>query len=304
MNRDTPKRISELGIRNFALEKFYQRIVLKKQRFHGEGSYSSISDDDNWVGFCNFVSIDDQAFQKFRRYMVLHDVLEHVTFQTANLYLEMIKPRFEVSEISHLARNFDQIGDPFEFNFKSVGKASSLFFRYLKVASDIKILFGDKFNSVAEIGVGFGGQIQLLNQLVSVDEYHLFDLPSVQKMATKYLNLNQIWKINSDILQSKPENDYDLIISNFAFSELKRVHQEQYFSQVIERSRCGYITWNHLSEQFLDGMNIDELISRKPDIAVVSEHLSPTVTNQILVWGVKNLDRLWALSGSNRRPTD
>ena len=302
MRDDLFNRIHEMGFKNFLREKFHQRFKLNKSIFKGEGGNSSISDSDHWVGYCNLIAKDEKAFVKFRQYRVLHDVLEHVTFQTANLYLDSIRPRFTNSEILHLAKKFDAVGRPLTYYFHEVGKVSSLFFRYLKVASDIELLFGNKLKVIAEIGVGFGGQLVVLSHLVPFKECYLFDLTSTRLMASKYLRANGILNVNSG--NSIIAESYDLVISNFAFSELKRVQQEKYFTNIIQNSRRGYITWNNLSEHYLDGMSIGEFVERKPGTKVVTEELAPQHTNYILIWGIENFDSLWALSGSNRRPTD
>lgn len=132
MNKTLKDRVREMGVINFVSEKFHREVQLNKSSFQGNGGNSSISDDDNWVGYCDFVTSNLAAFHSFRRYKVLHDVLEHVTFPTAVHYLKAVEPRFKKSHMRNLAQDFDRIGNPFKYRFQELGKISSLFFDTLK----------------------------------------------------------------------------------------------------------------------------------------------------------------------------
>ena len=64
--------------------------------------------------------------------------------------------------------------------------------------------------------------------------------------------------------------EYDLVISNYAFLELSREIQDMDFEKVISRSREGYITWNSLSYDLLDGYSEDELFEKISGSSVIA----------------------------------
>ena len=81
------------------------------------------------------------------------------------------------------------------------------------------------------------------------------------------------------------EGDYDFVISNYAFSELVRDIQDIYLNRVILRSRAGYITWNTLSYEELNGYSLEELLEKIPGSRVIAEEPLTKENNCIIVWG-------------------
>ena len=79
----------------------------------------------------------------------------------------------------------------------------------------------------------------------------------------------------------------DLVISNYAFSELTRSVQEIYLQNLILKSARGYITWNSLSERELSGYNLAELIRLIPNSQIIPERPYTGSGNVIIIWGHK-----------------
>ena len=46
-------------------------------------------------------------------------------------------------------------------------------------------------------------------------------------------------------------NQYDLVISNYAFTELPREIQTVYYEKIISKSAKGYITYNDITPEEL-----------------------------------------------------
>jgi hypothetical protein len=65
----------------------------------------------------------------------------------------------------------------------------------------------------------------------------------------------------------------DLVISNYAFSELSRDVQKKYIDGVIKKSNCFYIIDNHLSKNLYQtpGFTYEELASELSDYDIVIE---------------------------------
>ena len=177
-------------------------------------------------------------------------MLEHVNQQQGSKYLELIVSRddgfFEkaIKSINQL----DEVGGPLKYKYDTpLGQMllSPTSLRYLKVASDINGLFGNSFECISEIGGGYGGQALVNDQLLQVKHVEIFDIPIVNQLITKYLNipvLNGSFSVST--LNQATEKSYDLVISNYAFSELPIELQLQYIKKVIAKSKCGYLTMN------------------------------------------------------------
>jgi hypothetical protein len=77
----------------------------------------------------------------------------------------------------------------------------------------------------------------------------------------------------------------DLVISNYAFSELSRELQKQYLENVILPSKRGYITWNSSSVGHEKCYSIDELVRAIPNSRIKAEVPNTGVGNVIIFWG-------------------
>ena len=149
--------------------------------------------------------------------------------------------------------------------------------------------FGDLSNlKICEIGVGYGGQARIiLAKFPQVASYTLIDLQSALNLSEKYLSYFS--DIQADLrlktLDNLGDDDYDLVISNYAFSELSRAIQELYLAKIINRSKHGYITYNDISSANLASYKISEyknLIHK--NIKILEEVPQTHPLNKIVVW--------------------
>jgi hypothetical protein len=187
--------------------------------------------------------------------------------------------------------NFNRIGGPEKHHYKNLGWLAPSLLRYLKVDAEIVALFGDldDFN-VCEIDGGFGGQFYVSSRMHKIESWTIYDLPSVLQLQRKFLdscgdvNLGQIkFKSGIDIAPVSG----DLLISNYAFSELTRGIQEKYITWMFENFSSGYITWNTLSETSLGGFKLTELTDSISKLKVLEEAPLTAPGNQILYWNGK-----------------
>ena len=81
--------------------------------------------------------------------------------------------------------------------------------------------------------------------------------------------------------------DYDLVISNYAFSELRREVQDMYLEKIILRSKRGYITWNSISLKNFGGYSVNELLAKIPGSIRIDERPLTDPDNCIIIWGNK-----------------
>jgi len=142
-----------------------------------------------------------------------------------------------------------------------------------------------KGGDLVEIGVGYGGQCRIID-LLGVGELHsytLLDVHVVVDLAEKYL---KHFPITCKLLRSDVWfAEYDLVISNYAFSELDRETQEFYLP-VLQRSERGYITYNNVSPAEFNSLSVEEICD------ATGGHVIPEVPlthegNCIIVWGTK-----------------
>jgi hypothetical protein len=252
----------------------------------------SLSDNGSYTDACNDAVYEQDAFDVFKRDPRYTRILEHVSEELGSKYLEIVRQqspalieRYEMFKIN------DLLGNPVICTYPMVGDTSPSTLRYVKVLSDIVEIFGDvKYDKVAEIGAGYGGQVLINDQIMKVSEYHLFDLPPVLSLISKYLEshlLNGSYKTYT-INQHNGGVDYDLVISNYAFSELPLSIQEKYISKILTKSRRGYLTMNSgkkdspFQGEFMTLERMKELL---PEIKVYSENPENAAGNYVIVWG-------------------
>ena len=233
-----------------------------------------------------------KKFSVFKRNRHYQAILEHVTRDQGARYLEIVKRDSpELLQKIELFKDNDIVGSPVVFDYPDAGVISPTTLRYIKVASDLKNLFGNEIgNHIVEIGVGYGGQALINDRAFNIMEYELFDLPPVLSLVSKYLE-SHILKCayKTSTLNQKTGNDtYDLVISNYAFSELPSCLQMKYIEKIISKSKKGYLTMNsglNKTSGAKAKLTIDQLKSYLPPFEVIKEDPLTGPENYIIVWG-------------------
>jgi len=278
-----------------------RRVVNRVNRF--VNNLSPISADpmksDSEASFysntVDAINLDPKLFQKFRRIYNYREILEHMTYNQGMIYLRKIRadnPGFKLE--TYFPHLNDSIGSPRIFKFEGF-KCSPTTIRYLSVALDIKSTFpeGD-IKDIVEIGAGYGGQSSILQDLLRIEKYVIYDLPNVQELIGNYLDsLGKMGCIEFREIEDGLETAFDLAISNYAFSELPKLIQEIYLKTVLSKSKSGYMIMNSglsdytgRSEGKLSLANIRKYL---PNSVVVQEKPLTSRDNYILLWG-KNLN--------------
>jgi len=124
---------------------------------------TSATDFSAYTSYCQQAAEDPEVFARFKASDVYQIVLEHVNYSQGKQYLDLIiaqSPEF-LDHIESFRMN-DSIGDPTVFDYAPIGRMSPTTLRYMKVASDLTILFGDLNGaSIVEIGGGTEGSAKL-----------------------------------------------------------------------------------------------------------------------------------------------
>lgn len=265
-------------------------IVLKEQP--GNSTKTSVSDSWAYTDFCLKASNDVFTFSNFRKNKVYRRILEHVNVRTGQLYLdEIIKIRKELLlDIDKIKEN-DLYGNPDLYEYNGVGKISPSTLRYVKVFADLLRMFNklDEYK-IAEIGVGYGGQCRIINSIAKPKEYTLIDIKPALLLAQRYLDgydMSSTIKYKTiDDLSTYIKN-YDLVISNYAFTELRREIQEVYLDKIILNSKRGYITYNEITPNYFKSYKKKELLSVIPNSHIIEETPLTHYKNCIIIWGNK-----------------
>ena len=84
------------------------------------------------------------------------------------------------------------------------------------------------------------------------------------------------------------QRDYDLVLSNYAFTELPRSVQDIYLNKVILRSKRGYITYNETTPSEFNSYKSSELIEIISGSRIFKEEPLTHPKNCIIVWGEDN----------------
>jgi phospholipid N-methyltransferase len=276
------KILEKIKYRFLRRNKFKNFLSIKLLRSKSDnGSYSIAVEE---------ALTNKKKFNNFKSNIFYQVVLEHVSYPQGLEYLNIIK------RDSNLIKNIDkflindQIGNPKKYYYEELKtKISPTTLRYIKVASDIKKIFKDEITDIVEIGCGYGGQYLILDQVMKINHYILMDLPNVNKLIDKYLehhSLNSSYETKTiDQLQSNKQ--FDLVISNYAFSELPPQTQISYIKKILLKSKNGYLTMNSGKENSVlkKHLLLEEIKNYIKDITILEEEPNTYEGNYIIIWG-------------------
>ena len=129
----------------------------------------------------------------------------------------------------------------------------------------------------------------VLDRTIQMKRYDLFDLQPVLRLTEKYLEhhiLNASYKTTT-LNQNMGDVEYDLIISNYAYSELPKDLQKKYIEKVLSKAKRGYLTMNSglPNSCFHNKLSLEELTNLLPKFETLQEHPNTFPNNYIIVWG-------------------
>jgi len=255
--------------------------------FKDKAFQTSLTDNIDYPEFCWQASLDYSIFRDFRCNEIYRTALEHDSFEQGLEYLEAInKSKSNVlSKINEFLKN-DRIGNPEVFDYEGIGTIAPPTLRYIKILSDLETEFGTLDNlNICEIGVGYGGLCRIISSYFKVKTYTLVDLKPVLMLAKRYLdhyplNTTPIYKTMNEL----PKESYDIAISNYALTELRREIQDIYLEKVLLSATRGYITYNEINPEDFNSYTKEELIQLIPQIRVNQEVGILHPKDCILVW--------------------
>jgi hypothetical protein len=281
------------GVRGFAYDvQALLELVSDRRRLGSssrrEGSGSSISDDGEFPRFCQLAARDDAVFARFRRSAIYMTILEHVTREQGGVYLRELQADPWMLDTLRPLLGARDLGGPRVYPYPGVGLASPTTLRYMKVAADLHRLFGGlEGMRVAEIGIGYGGQARAITKAWSLGRYELYDLPPILGLAQRFLEAAGVdtTAFSFHDGRSPDPTKADLVVSNYALSEVRREVQDAYLENVVVNCPRGYLTYNHISPPELRSYASDEIIAMIPGAHTLPEVPLTDPRNVIIVWG-------------------
>lgn len=284
-------RLIEVRDLFFRLRNKIRRLVLSKTTFN-ETQGKSDSQVTFYEQQLSRLLKSKKSLSDFRRKYDYREILEHVTYTQGKSYLEQIQEYSPQNYIELIEKNKanDLFGNPYEYQYPGVGRVSPTTLRYISTAIDIfETIKLNKESVVAEIGVGYGGQAAILERMYGIRNYSAFDLPSVIQLSNVYLNnVNSKLKFTSSGFSSDKNTTWDVVISNYAFSELHRDLQLSYIEHVIAKSKSGYMIMNsgrsNITGRSEGKLSLNEIRNYIPNLQVKEEVPLTGPDNYIIYW--------------------
>lgn len=215
-----------------------------------------------YVEFIKNISIDNIDNFNFKNNTFYNSILEHVTNEQGQEYLNLIKENFSYitkEQILEYLNINDKYGFPKKVTFKFkdeqdiIGSATSI--RYIYHALLI-LSYYEKTNlsEMVEVGCGYGGLFLAIcffsnNFNVKINKYFFVDLPEVCNLIQCYLKINNKhinidYQIHySDTFGNNIIENNLFFISNYCFTEIDTVLREEYIKYLIPKCKQGFIIW-------------------------------------------------------------
>lgn len=227
----------------------------------------------NYLVACKRAATDENSFKVFKQDPQYRYVLEHVGFEESLKYLNNVEIDY-LDKLDKIKEN-DLLGTPDIFEYPVVGKISPTTLRYLKNTSDIIKKFGTDFKSIVEIGGGYGGLCKTISNFIDFENYLLIDIEEVNMLSRKYLSYFNIPSYSYRSEEITVDENFDLLISNYAFSECNRETQLEYIEKFIKRSNKFYMMYTDFVPENIHYQEFVEIVSEYFDIEYYADHGDP-----------------------------
>lgn len=232
----------------------------------------------NYLSVCKLAAENDSFFKSFKKDSSYKMILEHCSYSLGKNHLRNIRSKNpKLLENQKFLEN-DMFGDPEIFDFE-FAKASPTTIQYISVLSNLISELKDLTNyKIVEIGGGYGGQAKIICDYFDIQSYQIIDLPEAALLQNRYIEKAKIQNAQAFSYESfNKEGSYDLVISNYALSEVLEPLQTEYIETILLKSRHGYLTCN-------GNINSMHLLNNKFKTKTTSDIEGERSTNFIVTW--------------------
>ncbi|MFI5735117.1 putative sugar O-methyltransferase [Kribbella sp. NPDC051587] len=248
---------------------------------------TSLSDSRDYRAALSHAATAD-GLKAFKRDPEILRIMEHLPDEMAGPMLARAAAIWpEVLRRLPDAAVNDEIGGARVIDVEGFGRYSASTCRYVKVAAEIKAMYGGDLSQIdiVEIGGGYGGQALVIDRLFSPRSYTIVDLPEALELQHRYLQASDFRSSlrlisNGAIPASWPSS---LFISNYALTEVRRPIGIRYLEAFALSASAGYVIGNRLSSKNLTKKDI---LARLPEARVQPEIPLTFRHNYLLTWGL------------------
>lgn len=233
---------------------------------------------------------NENVFANFRRMRFYNPILE-VNDKELGHALNKYLLTFGSKDDLFLLTEIDKIGNPFKYYYDGIGDISVTSLRYMVVGREITSMFDLPTQpKIVEIGGGFGGQCFILSHLLPFSKYYIYDIKEPLGLIEKVMKTLSVKDVISmEPFDRLPEEEIDLVISNYAFSECDYDMQLEYFENIIKKSKNGYMIYNHTSHFYnitsMSVFDLAELLKAKGFmVSIQPESAFSHENNLLLTW--------------------
>lgn len=251
----------------------------------------NLVDNGSYPAFCESAAKDENIFSNFKHNDVYREILEHVSYEQGQEYLNFILKEYPdlVGLFDKFRRN-DALGNPITYDYGVYGRFSPTTLRFIKIAGDLRKEFGDLSNlNILEIGTGYGGLCTILSYLSGFGSYSILDLPQCKALTKRNLGFHGIFNVRFFDDEHLPNDlKIDLLISNYGFSVCDHELQRKYLRELIQPSPNGYMTCNFFTKNSLKPEELTALLLQQGKEGRVETENPLTGSNNLLfVWKAK-----------------
>lgn len=265
-------------------KKFHLKRLFNELKTNKYLSQSSLN--KNYLNFVREANLNQEVYHSFRNSQKYKEILEHVGPNLANDYYKNIREYLTHEQVIEFSKAINNTGNPEIITINDT-EFNPTTLRYINVALDIKKKFSiDCFENIIEVGAGYGGQALVLDKFFEIKNYTFVDLDDVNKLIKKFLaghNTNFTSKFYT-IESLGTSQKYDLIISNYSFSELPKKLQKIVVQKGINLSTRGYMLVNHfytLSFRYMTVRNYKKSIN---NLEILEEVPKSAKFNKLLIF--------------------
>ena len=266
-------------------KKYHFNRLLKEFKNRLKGSDSSL-EEYKYLDIVEQAVKDEATFKIFRSIPGYKDILEHINDQLAEKYYINLREKLSHKEIVDISKLVKNIGNPQLKKFDK-DELNPTVLRYINVALDLRSKFREyEFKNFVELGCGFGGQALILDKFYKIDNYTFVDLPQVNMLIKKFLDLhNPNFKYSLSTIETFDKNKgYDLFLSNYAFSELPKNLQLKTIHSIVSKVNYGYMTVNNFNKVSIRYLNINGYQNYLNNLEIFSEKPESYIFNKILIF--------------------
>ncbi len=211
----------------------------------------------NYIEYIQTITSDNIINSSFKSNSNYTQILEHVSQQYGQEYLEYIMtefPEIPIEKIREFVYINDLIGNPIKYKYNDDLICSPTNLRYIYHALVIlKHYQAKSCNSIVEIGCGYGGLFLAISFFakflkINIVKYYIIDLNEVGQLISLYLQCHQHitlpYEIHNASSFGSTVNGCNLyVISNYCFTEIMEEYRFSYAKNLFNKVIHGFITW-------------------------------------------------------------